>query len=173
MNPPAAKATAESAAEAVAAESTFEETTKSSGDELNKHGKYIKTTDPSTNTNDSNINNLMTPDKTPTVTETNTQQIEKDRPELYIKATNAGSPTKISPTAMVCLTCLDTEGKLVAENVNQAVPDQKKLIGLLELLSTGKSGNFNEINDSQMHLHISKKPTAEDSVEDWVSYYFC
>jgi hypothetical protein len=96
-----------------------------------------------------------------------------DRAEDYITETNPGSTVKLSPTVLACLAWVSKEGKLVAENVNQAVPEQNKLNGLLKLTARGKSGNYNALNDSQMHLHFSKKPLAEnDDVEEEVSLYF-
>lgn len=95
-----------------------------------------------------------------------------DRAEDYIMGTNPGRTVKMSPTVAVCFVW-KKGGKLVAENVNQAVPADNKLKGLLELISTGKSGEYNALNDSQMHLHFSKKPLAEDGdVNEWVSWYF-
>ena len=95
-----------------------------------------------------------------------------DRAENYITETNPGSTVKLSPTVLACLAWVSKRGKLVAENVNQAVPDQNKLNGLLTLASRGKSGNYNALNDSQMHLHLSKKPLANSGdVEEQVSWY--
>ncbi len=174
MNSPeatdATESAVESAAEAVDAKSTLKETTSPPDNQMNTPGKNNTPTDHTAEAvTRPTTNNVITPDKPTAGTETTTQQVEEDRPEHYIKGTNTGLPTKISATVFVCFTHLDPEGKLVAENVNQAVPQQEKILGLLKLVATGKSGDNKEMNDSQIHLHFSKKAAEDDSAEDCVS----
>ncbi len=173
MNSPdatdAADSAGESAAKAVHAESTLKESRSPPNNEMNTPGKNNTPTDSAEAVTKPITNIVITPDKPAAVTETTTQRFEEDRPEHYITGTNTGLPTKFSPTAAACFVLLDADGKMVAENVNQAVPQQEKIVGLLKLVATGKCGEYKEMNDSQVHFHFSKKAARDDSAEDCVS----